>query len=118
MRRLMIVAVVLALAACEVEEQPSRWQDHLDPYMAAQGYTMAPDGETILKDGYPVWQDRPCITRSCILTNRPLVPSELVVNVRRDFFAALESAQQAYVDDFSKKIGIEPHTQHTPGEEL
>ncbi len=106
--RLALVFAVVLLTACKVEPQPGRWNDHLDPYMAAYGYTMGGDGETILKDGYPVWLDAVCISRGCFDHNRPLVPGELREGVRKDFFAALDAAQHEYVADVSKRIGIEP----------
>ena len=106
--RLALIFAVMLLTACKVEPQPGRWVDYLDPYMAAYGYTMANDGETILKDGYPVWLDAVCMGRGCFDNNRPLVPGELRDSVRKDFFDALDAAQHEYVADVSKRIGIEP----------
>ena len=101
--------LVLLLTACkEGEPQPSRWEEQLNPYMSARGYTIASDLETILKGGYPVWVDVYCSGRGCFNSNRALVPDELVEGVRQDFFAALASSRKEYVEDISEKIGIEP----------
>lgn len=107
MKYLAIVAV-LFLAACEVEPVPSRWSAELNPYMAERGYTLAMDGETILKNGYPVWIDPICYGRGCGLGNGPLVPMELAGAVRQDLLDALKEAREEYVSDVSAKIGVEP----------
>jgi hypothetical protein len=108
MKYLLMSVSVLMLVACKIEPQPSDWPDHLDQYMTEQGYTRSADNETILKDGYPVWRDKPCSGRGCFGTNQPLVPAELVQAVRADFFTALDRAQAEYVADVSDRIGIEP----------
>ncbi len=99
---------VLLLAACEPESMPYTWEDHLDPYMASQGYTIALDGETILKNDYPVWIDEHCVGRGCFGSNRPLVPSELAEGVRLDLLNATKTAQEEFVADVSNTIGIKP----------
>ena len=103
MKRVLIF--VFLLAACKIEEQPKIWGDHLDPYMAARGYTVAEDGETILKNGYPVWKDPPCWSRGC-LGSQPLVTVELASAVRADLLKAYKDAHSEYVADVSEKIGI------------
>lgn len=109
MKKLAIFAItLLALAACEVEEQPSTWGDHLDPYMAKYGYTLDASGYVILKNGYPVWKDEPCLGRGCFGYNQPLVPNELVVSIRNDYFAAIEAAEIEYVANVAAKLGVEP----------
>lgn len=109
MKKFAILAIALfTLAACEVEEQPSRWSDHLDSYMAKYGYTLDSSDYVILKNGYPVWKDEPCISRGCFNNNMPLVPNELIVSVRKDYFAARAAAEAEYVADISEKIGVEP----------
>ncbi len=109
MKKFAIFAIALfALAACKVEPQPSTWGDHLDPYMAKYGYTLDASGYVILKNGYPVWKDEPCLGRSCIGNNQPLIPRELAVAISEDYFAALEAAEKEYIADISEKIGVEP----------
>jgi hypothetical protein len=109
MKKFAMLAIALfALAACEVEDQPSRWGDHLDPYMAKHGYTLNDSSYVIFKNNYPVWKDEPCYGRGCFGNNMPLVPGELVVAIRNDYFAARAAAEKAYVADISAKIGVEP----------
>lgn len=98
---------VLFLAACKVEPQPRVWDDFLDPYMASYGYTIANDGKTILKNGYPVWVDEPCFSRGCV-GNYSLVPSELREGVRMHFLEVYDKSRKQYVADISDKIGVEP----------
>lgn len=106
--RWFVFALVMTLAACKVEPSPGRWSDYLNPYMAERGYTMASDGETILKNGRPVWFDPICYGRGCGLGNQPLVPGELVSSVRVDFFDAIRYSQEQYVKSVSAEIGLEP----------
>lgn len=108
MKLLLISVSLVMLVACKIEPQPGDWPDHLDKYMTEQGYTRSADNEMILKDGYPVWRDKPCTGRGCFGTNQPLVPNELVSAVKADFFTALSNAQSQYVSDVSVRIGIEP----------
>lgn len=111
MKKLMIgVVALLALAACEIEDEPTTWGDHLDPYMAQYGYTLDASGHVILKNDYPVWKDEPCYGRGCFGKNMPLVPGELVVPIRNDYFVARAAAEKAYVENISNKIGVEPIT--------
>lgn len=111
------IAAILFLAACKVEPSPSRWSAELNPYMEARGYTLAMDGETILKNGYPVWIDPICIGRGCGLGNQPLVPYELSGAVKEDLLRALKEAREEYIEDVSEKIGVEPLPQVEPKEE-
>ncbi len=101
--------LVLFLSACvEERPQPHTWDHELDQYMEEYGYTLATDGMTILKNGYPVWRDEPCYGRGCFNSNIPLVPSELSEGVRLDFLDALDKSRKEYVADISDKISIEP----------
>lgn len=108
MKRFAIFAMIFALAACEVEERPSRWSDELDPYMAKHGYTLNDSTYVIYKNDYPVWKDEPCWGRGCFNHNSPLVPYELAEGVRVDLLAALKEAREEYVADISATIGVEP----------
>jgi len=108
MKKFAMLAIALfALAACEVEDQPSVWGDHLDPYMAKYGYTVD-DEYVILKNGYPVWRDKPCVSRGCFGNNMPLIPNELAVAIRDDYFVARVAAEKEYLADIAAKIGVEP----------
>ena len=109
MKKFAMLAIALfSLSACEVEDQPSRWGDHLDPYMAKHGYTLNDNSYVIFKNDYPVWKDEPCYGRGCFGNNIALVPRELVIAIRDDYFAARAAAEKAYVADISAKIGVEP----------
>lgn len=107
---------VMLLAACEIEDQPTIWGDHLDTYMAEYGYTLDASGYVILKNDYPVWKDEPCYGRGCFGKNRPLVPGELVIPIRDDYFAARAAAEKAYVEDISNRIGVDPVVQEVKTE--
>jgi hypothetical protein len=101
--------LVLLLSACiDDKPYPQLWGAELNPYMAAHGYTVATDGVTILKNGYPVWKDEPCYGRGCYGSNVSLVPSELSEGVRLDFLKAYEESRKEYVADISEKIAVEP----------
>lgn len=104
-----VVAVMFVAACQEGKPVPHRWDEELNSYMAARGYTMAGDAETILKDGYPVWIDEYCVGRGCWDNNRPLIPMELQEGVRQDFYNALNSARKEYIEDISEKIGVKPY---------
>lgn len=109
MKKFVLLAIALfALSACEIEDEPTIWGDHLDPYMAEYGYTLDTSGYVILKNNYAVWKDEPCYGRGCFGKNMPLVPNELVVAVREDYFVARAAAEKAYVADISARIGVEP----------
>ncbi len=108
MKRLAFVCMILFLAACKAEPRPTLWSAELNPYMAERGYTLATDGETILKNGYPVWIDPICYGRGCGLGNGPLVPMELASAVSKDLLTALKEAREEYVSDVGAKIGVEP----------
>ena len=110
-KRFLILATVFLLAACDVEETPRAWPTYLDPYMAELGYTLDEERDTILKNGYAVWEDRRCYR--CI-GNYSLVPGELRTAIREDFLAARNTAQAQYVADVSSTIGVQPITRTEP----
>jgi hypothetical protein len=99
------LVIVLLLTACSSEPLPQSWPAALNPYMSELGYTMAPDGETILKNGYPVWVDPKCIGRGCPF-NQPLVPKELVEVVRADLLTSTKKAQEKYISDLAAKLEL------------
>jgi hypothetical protein len=106
-KKAIALSLAVMLAACEVPESPRVWDDYLDPYMSARGYTIDVDGKTILKNGFPVWVDEPCFGRGC-RGSYPIVTRELAEAVRLDLLAAIDAAQDEYVADISEVIGLEP----------
>lgn len=115
-KKAIALSLAVMLAACEVPDLPRVWGDHLDPYMTARGYTIDTDGKTILKNGYPVWVDEPCFSRGC-RGSYPIVTRELAEAVRLDLLAAIDAAQDEYVEDVSEVIGLEPIVVQIPNSE-
>jgi hypothetical protein len=107
MRKSLLLCTILFVAACNIEPSPAVWPPELNPYMEEKGYTLSQDGVTILKNGYPVWFDEPCLGRRCFDSNRPLVPRELANEVSEGIREAVRESREQYVIDISRRIGVE-----------
>jgi hypothetical protein len=103
------LALVTLLAACEPPGASiHRWNEKLNPYMNAAGWTMVEDRESnrhlIQKNGVTIWSEPLICVRMCISSYH--IPSELVVPAVTQFDKDYKAAQAAFVQDMSEKTGI------------
>lgn len=104
MKRLLLAGFLL-LAACDYVPAPRPWNNILDSYMAARGWTLNDTRETISKKGVALWYyDSNCF-RYCSIDNY-LGPGELQTTLATEFFKDLKIAQNAYLADFASTVDV------------
>lgn len=105
------LALVLFLSACQPGAPIARWNETLNPWMSAAGWTVQeyPDDNyyIIRKNGVDMWRRNIYCSRGCMEEYFTL-PEELRYAAEQQFTADIEAARQAYLEVISKKTGIVP----------
>lgn len=114
------LALVLLLTACEPGTPIGRWDETLNPWMSAAGWTVHEFSDdnyyVIRKNGVDMWRRTIYCSRGCMGEYFAL-PEELRYAAEQQFTEDLEAARDAYLKVISEKTGIVPIKRPEPKSE-
>lgn len=105
------LALVLLLTACEPGPSIEQWDETLNPWMSAAGWTVQeyPDDNyyVIRKNGVDMWRRAIYCSRGC-MGEYFIPPGELRYAAELQFTEDYKAAQEAYLAVIAGKTGITP----------